>query len=293
MSCATSKTIHAHDDDDDGDIDSCCRIRSHIISSHHILPLLFFIIYSIQYSVIVSCFIFASHAQSFPCRNASFFLFTIPSTSLHLSSLDFPSSSFAVFFFINPLFDSYTILHSFIFLSSSILSSHLLLLSTSSSSFLSRTRLSLFLSFWGILVLMPIYMTSNVITKEWDRYTLSNVVSGNLRIRIPPFLSLCLSMSSHTTLTTLILSLPYFLHATLLPAFFLCSFIPSLFHCKATKRVSTGYGQQQCSGTYSQLTSCSSSTRSTTTSQSGACSILCRHVTYCAVLYVCMYLPYC
>lgn len=148
---------------------------------------------------------------------------------------------------------------------------------------------------------MPIYMTSNVITKEWDRYTLSNVVSGNLCM--PPFLSLCLSVSPHVTLNTLIVSLPYFLHATLLLTFFphssssnsfLPSIISSLFLCKATKRVSTGYGQQQCSGTFSQHTSCSSSTRSTTTSQSGACSILCRHVTYCVVLrcmYVCMYVP--
>ena len=80
---------------------------------------------------------------------------------------------------------------------SSILFSHLLLLSTSSSHFLSPIRLSLFLSFWGILVLMPIYMTSNVITKEWDRYTLSNVVSGDLRI--PPLLSMSFYiLSSHS-----------------------------------------------------------------------------------------------
>jgi ABC-type sulfate transport system permease component len=79
-----------------------------------------------------------------------------------------------------------------------------------------------------------------------------------------------------------------FLHSSSFPSF-LDSFSTSLFHSflpssissffftflpyllthfilKAIKRVSTGYGQQQCSGTCSQLTSCSSSTRSTTTS---------------------------
>ena len=39
-------------------------------------------------------------------------------------------------------------------------------------------RLALFLSFWGILVLMPTYMTANPNTPEWERYTLSNVLTG-------------------------------------------------------------------------------------------------------------------
>jgi hypothetical protein len=44
-------------------------------------------------------------------------------------------------------------------------------------------KLALFLSFWGVIVLLPIYSSSDTKTKEWEKYTLSNVTEGNLETK--------------------------------------------------------------------------------------------------------------
>lgn len=43
-------------------------------------------------------------------------------------------------------------------------------------------KFAVFLTFWGLLVLTPLYCTA-AITQDWDRYTLTNVLNGDKDIK--------------------------------------------------------------------------------------------------------------